>query len=102
MSKLDGKKFMVCCANGAASSVLMEITLQKVLKQLGIVPDTIHHCMLSEGQTNAVSYDIVFCPRDFKQFFAEAEEQGVLVLGMKNIMSGKEMEKLLSEHGLLD
>lgn len=30
MAALDGKKFMVCCANGAGSSLMMKMTLQKV------------------------------------------------------------------------
>ena len=51
MSKLDNKKFMVCCANGAGSSLMMKMTLQKVLTKLSVKPATIHHCSLSEGKT---------------------------------------------------
>ena len=53
MSKLDNKKFMVCCANGAGSSLMMKMTLQKVLTKLAVKPATIHHCSLSEGKSAA-------------------------------------------------
>ena len=42
MSKLDNKKFMVCCANGAGSSLMMKMTLQKVLTKLGVKPASLH------------------------------------------------------------
>ena len=44
MAKMDNKKFMVCCANGAGSSLMMKMTLQKVLKKNNITPATLHHC----------------------------------------------------------
>ena len=48
MAKMDNKKFMVCCANGAGSSLMMKMTLQKVLKKHSITPATLHHCALAE------------------------------------------------------
>ena len=38
MATLDRKNFMVCCANGAGSSLMMKMTLDKVLKKLGVTP----------------------------------------------------------------
>lgn len=102
MSKLDKKKFMVCCANGAGSSLMMKMTLQKVLKKLDVTPADIHHCALSEGKSAAANYDIVLCARNFTKTFADAEKKGTIVLGLKNIMSDKEMEKAMRDHGLLD
>lgn len=102
MSKLDNKKFMVCCANGAGSSLMMKMTLQKVLKKANITPASLHHCALSEGKTAAANYDIVFCARNFANMFADAEKKGTVVLGLRNIMSEQEMTKALQDAGLMD
>lgn len=102
MSKLENKKFMVCCANGAGSSLMMKMTLQKVLKKLNVTPAALHHCALSEGKSAAANYDIVFCARNFASMFKDAEKKGTVVLGLRNIMSQPEMEKALKDAGLLD
>lgn len=102
MAKLDNKKFMVCCANGAGSSLMMKMTLQKVLKKANITPASLHHCALSEGKSAAPNYDIVFCARNFLNTFADAEKKGTVVLGLRNIMSEQEMTKALQDAGLLD
>ena len=102
MSTLDNKKFMGCCANGAGSSLMMKMTLQKVLDKNGIKPASIHHCALSEGKSAAINQDIVFCARNFKNTFADAEKKGVTVIGLKNIMSAPEMEQALKDADLLD
>ena len=102
MSKLDNKKFMVCCANGAGSSLMMKMTLQKVLTKHNIKAGGLHHCALSEAKSAAAGYDIVFCARNFVSTFADAEKKGTVVLGLKNIMSDKEMEQALRDKGLLD
>ena len=102
MSKLDNKKFMVCCANGAGSSLMMKMTLQKVLTKLAVKPATIHHCSLSEGKSAAPNYDIVLCARNFANMFADAQKKGTTVLGLKNIMSAPEMEQAMKDAGLLD
>ena len=102
MSKLDNKKFMVCCANGAGSSLMMKMTLQKVLTKYGIKPGSLHHCSLSEGKSAAPGYDIVLCARNFANMFDAAKKKGVVILGLKNIMSAPEMEQAMKDAGLLD
>lgn len=102
MAKMDNKKFMVCCANGAGSSLMMKMTLQKVLKKHNINPGDLHHCALSEGKSAAANYDVVFCARNFAKMFDDAQKKGTVVLGLKNIMSDKEMEKAMQDAGLLD
>lgn len=105
MAKLDNKKLMVCCANGAGSSLMMKQTLQKVLKKHDIKPAELHHCSISEGKSLAVKYDVVFCAKTFLKNFADAEGKGTVVLGLKNIMGPKgetEMEQSLKDADLLD
>ncbi len=96
----DNLRFMVCCANGAGSSLMMKMTLEKVLKKLNIKPAKVHHCALSEGKSASMQYDVVFCAQNFMNMFKDAEKKGVLIIGLRNIMSVQEMEEKMKEHGL--
>ena len=102
MAKLDNKNFMVCCANGAGSSLMMKMTMTKVLDKLGVKPGKIHHCALSEAKSSATQYDVVFCARNFASNFKDAEQKGTHILGLRNILSQAEMEQALRDAGLLD
>lgn len=99
MSK-ENLSFMVCCANGAGSSLMMKMTLQKVLTKLGIRPGRLHHCALSEGKSAAAQYDVVLCAQNFVSMFQDAAKKGTTVIGLRNIMSMQEMEEKLREHGI--
>lgn len=102
MSKLDNKSFLVCCANGAGTSLMMKMTLQKVLTKLNIKPGRIHHCAISEGKSSAAQFDIVFTTVNFASMMKAAEEKGTIIIGLKNVMSADEMEKGLRNAGLVD
>lgn len=97
----DNMSFLVCCANGAGSSLMMKMTLQKVLTKLNIKPAKIHHCALSEGKSAASQFDIVFCAQNFTSMFADAEKKGTIVVGLKNIMSAQEMEEKMKEKNII-
>ena len=88
---------LVCCANGAGTSLMMKMTTEKVIKSLSIKVGKLHHCSLSEGKSAASQFDIVFCPLNFVDMFKDAKEKGVTVIGLKNVMSQKEMEERLRE-----
>ena len=98
----DNMSFLVCCANGAGSSLMMKMTMMKMLDKVGIKPGKVHHCALSEGKTAAMQYDVVFCAQNFTSMFKDAEAKGTKVIGLRNIMSTQEMEQKMHEHGLLD
>ena len=59
-------KVLVACANGAGTSLMMKMRVEKACKDLGVEVSTIHHCSLSEGKSAATQYDVVFCPLNFK------------------------------------
>lgn len=92
---------LVCCANGAGSSLMMKMTLQKVCKKVGITPAKIHHCALSEGKSAAAQFDVVFCAQNFTNMFKDAEKKGTQIIGLRNIMSPKEMEEKMKENGII-
>ncbi|HIR13885.1 MAG TPA: PTS sugar transporter subunit IIB [Candidatus Choladousia intestinavium] len=96
----ENMSFLVCCANGAGSSLMMKMTLQKVLKKLNITPGKLHHCALSEGKSAAAQFDVVLCAQNFLNMFKDAEKRGTVVIGLRNIMSMQEMEEKLKEHGI--
>jgi len=97
----DNLSFVVCCANGAGSSLMMKKTMQKVLDKAGLKPVKIHHCALSEGKSCAVQYDVVFCAQNFMNMFKDAEKKGTIVIGLRNIISAQEMEDKMKEHGII-
>ena len=97
----DNMSFTVCCANGAGSSLMMKMTMQKTLDKVGIKPGKVHHCALSEGKTAASQYDVVFCAQNFTNMFKDAEKKGTIVIGLRNIMSQQEMEDKMREKGII-
>lgn len=46
-----------------------------------------------EGKSSASQYDVVFTPVNFLQMFQQAEKRGVTVIGIKNVMSAKEIQE---------
>lgn len=98
----DNMSFLVCCANGAGSSLMMKMTMMKMLDKVGIKPGKVHHCALSEGKTASMQYDVVFCAQNFTSMFKDAEAKGTKVIGLRNILSAQEMEQKMQESGLLD
>lgn len=97
----DNLKILVCCANGAGSSLMMKMTLQKVLDKVGIKPANLHHCALSEGKTSSLQFDIVFCAQNFTSMFKDAEKKGTVIIGLRNIMSAQEIEQKMKEFGII-
>ncbi len=102
MAKLDNKKMLACCANGAGSSLMMEKAIDKVMKKYNIKPAELRHCPVSEGKTAARNYDVVFCARTFEKTFADAAKGDTVLIPLRNVMSAQEIEKALQEKGLLD
>jgi PTS system ascorbate-specific IIB component len=102
MAKLDGKKLLACCANGAGSSLMMENAIKKVMTKYNIKPSELRHCPVSEGKTAARSYDVVFCARTFAKTFDGVESAGTVLIPLKNVMSAQEIEEALKAADLLD
>ncbi|MBO6138159.1 MAG: PTS sugar transporter subunit IIB [Lachnospiraceae bacterium] len=101
MAKLDGKKLLACCANGAGSSLMMENAIKKVMTKYSIKPGELRHCAVSEGKSAARNYDVVFCAKTFIKNFEDVGAN-TTVIPLKNVMSDKEIEAGLKEAGLLD
>jgi len=91
---------LAACVNGAGSSLLMKMALEKVVKELNMNVTRIHHCSLAEGKSTAKNFDIVFCPLNFLSMFSDVANKGVTIIGLKNVMSADEIKKHIIELGL--
>lgn len=89
-------KVVVACANGAGTSLMMKMTVEKVLKEMNIPVQEIHHCALSEGKSCASQYDLAFVPLNFVDMYSDAVKYGTVVIGLRNVLSVAEVkEKVL-------
>lgn len=95
-------KILVSCANGAGTSLMMKMTVEKAVKSLNLPIQKIHHCSLSEGKSSASSFDVVFCPLNFVSMFKDAEKKGVTILGIKNVLSEAEIKQALVDSGIVE
>ncbi|MFK5281398.1 PTS ascorbate transporter subunit IIB, partial [Lacticaseibacillus paracasei] len=55
------------------------------------------HTNLAEGKSTAKQYDMVFTTTNFVDMFKDAQSKGVQVIGVKNVMSDKEVEQHVRE-----
>ncbi|WP_026508397.1 PTS sugar transporter subunit IIB [Butyrivibrio sp. MC2013] len=91
---------LACCANGAGTSLMMAMTLDKVVKEKGWNVSKTHHCNLEEGKETAENYDVVLCPQNFIGIFDPARDKGVKVIGLKNVLSAQEITEKLEASGV--
>lgn len=82
---------LVSCANGSGTSLMMMKSVEKSMKKLGIPVSKINHTSIAEVKSTASQYDAVFTPLNFVDMFEDAAKKGVTVVGVKNVMSDKEI-----------
>lgn len=95
-------RVLVACANGSGTSLMMSMTVKKALQKLGINPTQVHHCAIAEGKSSATMYDVVFTSSAFVGQFKNAEERGIPVIGMMNVMSEQEATEKIKESGIVE
>lgn len=93
-------RVLVACANGSGTSLMMMKSVEKALKAEKFNITNIHHCAISEGKSTAKSYDVVFTPMNFVHMFDSAKDKGVTIIGVKNVMSPKEITQRIQESDL--
>ena len=54
-------KILACCANGSGTSLMMRLTLDKVIASCGFKVEEVRHDSIMEGRKIAGQYDIVLC-----------------------------------------
>ena len=93
-------RILISCAKGSGTSLMMMRSAEKAMKELKVPITKIHHCAISEGKSSATQYDVVFTPVNFLNMFTQAEKKGVTVIGIKNVMSAKEIGEKFAESEL--
>ena len=90
-------KVIAACGSGMGSSQIIKMKISKVFKKLGI-DVTIQHNSVGEAKSQSSNFDVVFCSQVLTSNFKRAEEAGTIIIGLKNIMSEKEMEEKIIEN----
>ena len=93
-------KILACCANGSGTSLMMRLTLDKVISSCGFKVEEVRHDSIAEGKKIAHRYDIVLCPLNFVDMFADAASKGTKVIGLRNVMAQREMADALENCGI--
>lgn len=93
-------KILCACANGSGTSLMMQLTVERVAKELGMDVSNVHHCALAEGTSTAKNFDIVCFPRNFENMFENAKAAGITCIPLRNVMSDKEIKEKFIEAGV--
>ena len=89
-------KVLAACGNGMGSCQIISMRLNTVFKKLGI-DAKVTSSNVSMAKSTATSYDVLFCGQTLVPNFKTAESKGVVVIGLKNLVSEKEMEEKIKE-----
>jgi PTS system ascorbate-specific IIB component len=90
-------KILVACANGAGTSLMMKMSVEKAVRELELPLEKIHHCALAEGKSSVSQYDLAFVPLNFVDMFKNAGKQGTVIIGLRNVLSTDEIKEKLKQ-----
>ena len=76
---MPAAKILCACANGSGTSLMMQMTVERVAKKLNMDVAQVHHCALAEGTSTATSFDVACFPRNFENMFKSAAATGKVV-----------------------
>lgn len=85
-------KILTACANGSGTSLMLLRTVKKTMEKLGYQITQADHTSISEAKGIARNYDVVFTSVPFIKMFDEVKKRGGEVIGIKNVISVKEVE----------
>ena len=89
-------KVLAACGSGMGSSQIIKMKITNVFKKLDI-PLEIHHCAVSEAKTLAPSYAVVVCSNSLLDVFKNVDQSKTKIIGLKNLLSEKEIEEKVRE-----
>lgn len=90
-------RVIAACGSGMGSSQIIKMKISKVFKKLDI-DVTIQHNSVGEAKSQASNFDVVFCSEVLKSNFKRAEDSGTIVIGLRNVLSEKEIEEKVIEN----
>ncbi len=89
-------KVLVACGCGMGSSQMIKQNCTTVFKKLG-VEASVHHTSIDEAKSSAHDYDLVIVAENFVPSIKPGKN--TRVIGLKNILSKKEMLEKLTAAG---
>lgn len=89
-------KVLIACGSGIATSQIIEMKVRAVFAKYN-VPVQLSHCKISDVAEEEATPDVIICPLNFVDSFTNLASQGVKVVGIKNILSGQEIEAQILE-----
>ncbi|WP_455044405.1 PTS sugar transporter subunit IIB [Lancefieldella rimae] len=87
------QKILCCCGSGLGSSLMVEMNVQDVLKDLGVDGVEVEHSTVSDVMPGAA--DLFIVGRDLGDFIAGIPDNEKVVLD--NILDKEELKAKLSE-----
>ena len=91
-------KVIAACGNGMGSSQMMKMKADMVFKKHN-VEASIDHTSIEFAKADCEKYDVVIVGENFLKAF---KGKNATVVGVKNILSAKEMEQKLIEAGIIE
>ena len=89
-------KVIAACGSGMGSSQIIKMKIEKIFKDKGIAI-SLHHCSVGEAKTVASGVDVVFCSAALADNFTKAAASGTIIIGLKNLLSEKEILEKIEE-----
>ena len=94
-------KILVTCAHGISTGPIMKRKVETVLQEFNISFEKIDYCAIVNAKNIVKQYDIVFCATSFADLFKNMAAAGTKVIGMRNILSLKEIRLCMWNAGLV-
>lgn len=89
-------KILTACGAGLGCCQIIEMKLKKICSDLG-VDIHVSHTNVSNAVGVAPQYDIVFTSQTLVSNFTKAQKKGVIIVGLKNLTSEKEIKEKITE-----
>ena len=93
-------KVLVACGCGMGSSQIIKMKAEEVLKKLQI-ECSIYHTSIDEAKSISGEYDLIIISEAFVKNF-KVKNNKTIVVGLKNLMSKKEMEEKILACGIVN
>jgi len=89
-------KVIAACGSGMGSSQIIKMKLEKVFKNLNIEA-SIYHTNVGDAKSQASNYDVVVCSESLIGTFQNSSAKNLIVIGLKNLLSEKEITEKVTE-----
>lgn len=87
-------RILICCPNGAGTSLMLEAMVKKATGALGLPTEELYHCSIREGVKIASRFHLILCPKELAPQLEPWKGQAQII-GLENPFSPRELEERL-------